>query len=226
MLFVKWLDEVGKDAKAIYLLGDIFDFWYEYRTVVPRGFVRTFGKLAELCDQGIEVHFFIGNHDVWAFSYFEQEVGMIVHREPFETEIAGKKFYLAHGDGLGKYEPKYLFLKRCFHNPALQWFFSRLHPNLAFTIGNAWSKHSRLSKGSESCKFKGKDKEYLYLYTQEVLKHKHFDFFVFGHRHIAVNMEVGDSSRFVNLGDWIKLFTYGVFDGSKFELKEVEDIVN
>ena len=225
-LFVKWLEEAGKDAKAIYLMGDIFDFWYEYRKVVPRGFVRTFGKLADLCDKGIEVHFFIGNHDIWAFSYFEQEVGMIVHRQPFETEINGKKFYLAHGDGLGNYEPKYLFLKRCFHSPVLQWIFSRFHPNLAFTIGHAWSKRSRLSRGKETDVFKGENKEYLYLYAKEMLKQKHFDFFIFGHRHIAVDIEIGESSRFVNLGDWVKLFTYGVFDGEKFELKKVKEIVN
>jgi UDP-2,3-diacylglucosamine hydrolase len=218
-LFVKWLDEIKNDALEIYLLGDIFDFWYEYKKVAPRGFVRLLGKIAELTDAGIPVHFFTGNHDVWIFDYLPSEINIILHRNPIEKELLGKQFYLAHGDGLGTGDWSYKFLKKIFTNKVLQWLFSRLHPNFSLWLAHTWSNSSRNSKGLIASKFHGKDKEILYRYSQQLLQKKHYDYLVFGHRHIMVNIEIGDNgSKFINLGDWLYNFSYGVFDGNNFEL--------
>jgi len=217
-LFVKWLDEIKDSALEIYLLGDIFDFWYEYKKVAPRGFVRFLGKIAEITDAGIPVHFFTGNHDVWVFDYLPNEINIILHRNPVEKELLGKKFYLAHGDGLGPGDWSYKFLKKIFTNKVLQWLFSRLHPNFSLWLAHTWSNSSRNTKGLVASQFLGKDKEILYKYSQQLLQKKHYDYLVFGHRHVMVNMEIGESSRFVNLGDWLYNFSYGVFDGENFEL--------
>ncbi len=217
-LFVKWLDEIKDSALEIYLLGDIFDFWYEYKKVAPRGFVRFLGKIAEITDAGIPVHFFTGNHDVWVFDYLPSEINIILHRNPVEKELLGKKFYLAHGDGLGPGDWSYKFLKKIFTNKVLQWLFSRLHPNFSLWLAHTWSNSSRNTKGLVAPQFLGKDKEILYKYSQQLLQKKHYDYLVFGHRHVMVNMEIGESSRFVNLGDWLYNFSYGVFDGENFEL--------
>ncbi|MCK4664945.1 MAG: UDP-2,3-diacylglucosamine diphosphatase [Bacteroidales bacterium] len=219
-LLVKWLDEIKNDAKEIYLLGDMFDFWYEYKQVVPRGFTRFLGKIAEIVDSGIPVHLFTGNHDIWIFDYLPTETGVILHRKPIVKTLNGKKFYLAHGDGLGPYDKGYKLLKKIFTNPVLQWLFSRLHPNFAIGLGHLWSNNSRFAKGLKAEKYKGDDKEWLYLYAKSLLKKEHFDYFVFGHRHILVERQIGSKSRFINLGDWITNFSYGVFDGENFELKK------
>ncbi|MDP4183654.1 MAG: UDP-2,3-diacylglucosamine diphosphatase [Bacteroidota bacterium] len=218
-LFVSWLEMVKKDAEEIYLLGDIFDFWYEYRKVVPRGFTRSLGKIAEIADSGIKIHLFTGNHDLWMFDYLPKETGVILHRDPFRTTLYGKSFFIAHGDGLDKDDKGYLLLKKIFKNKILQWMFSRLHPNFAFWLGHAWSKKSRLSKGIAGVGFKGVENEGIVKYAEEVLKNETIDFFVMGHRHIALDIKLSPSSRFILTGDWIRLFTYAEFDGDKFELK-------
>ncbi len=217
--FVKWLETVRKDAAAIYLLGDIFDFWWEYKKVVPRGFVRFFGKITEITDAGIPVHFFTGNHDMWARNYFTQECGMIVHDGILICEFNEKKFYMAHGDGFGPGDNGYKLLKIAFRSQSLRWLYSRVHPNLAISIGHIWAKKSRYSNGLVE-KFEGEENERLIPYSKNILKQEHFDYFVFGHRHLALDYKLNEKSNLMVLGDWITLFTYGVFDGEKMELKK------
>lgn len=219
-LFVEWLDEIKEDAKELYLVGDIFDFWYEYKKVVPRGFVRSLGKIAELVDAGIPVHFFTGNHDIWVFDYLPSELGVQVHRNPIVKEYAGKKFYIGHGDGLGPGDHSYKVLKKIFTSRTLQWFFSRLHPNFSLWLAHTWSNSSRQVKGIKAEGFMGKEKEYLYKYAEQMLEKNNYDYFIFGHRHLMVNMPVGENSKYINLGDWLYNFSYGVFDGNSFELKK------
>lgn len=218
ILFAKWLDEIKDDVAELYLMGDIFDFWWDYKKVVPRGFTRIFGRLAEMADRGIPVHFFVGNHDLWAFDYFEKELGVTIHQKEIIKEIAGKKFLLAHGDGLDAGDKGYIFLKKLFTNKTLQWLFSRLHPNFALTLAHNWSKSSRLAKINIEEDFEV-NKEGMYKFAENFLKQEFVDYFVFGHRHKMVNHSVGEESHFVLLGDWIGYFSYGVFDGEKFELK-------
>jgi UDP-2,3-diacylglucosamine hydrolase len=201
-------------------MGDIFDFWFEYKTVVPRGFTRTLGKIAEISDSGVEVHFFTGNHDVWVFDYLPNELGMELHRHELRIELNGKKFFLAHGDGLDQTDKGYLLLKRIFHSKTLQWLFARIHPNFSLSFGHRWSKHSRISKGISGEKFKGLENEGIYAFAESLLKKEKIDFFIFGHRHVLVDAKIGETGRYINLGDWIQHFSYGVFDGEEFELKQ------
>lgn len=223
LLFVKWLDTVKTDAEAIYLMGDIFDFWFEYKRAVPRGFTRVLGKLSEITDSGIPVHFFTGNHDIWVFDYLPSETGVIVHRDIVKTELQGKKFFLGHGDGLGPYDKGYKILKKIFTNKFLQWVFARVHPNFAIWLAHNWSGHSRLKNGKiEADTFRGEDKEWLVLYAKDELKKEHFDYFIFGHRHWPCNIDLNGESRYINTGDWVTHFTYAVLDNGVMELKEFE----
>jgi UDP-2,3-diacylglucosamine hydrolase len=218
-LFVKWLDFIKEDAEALYLLGDIFDFWFEYRKVIPRGFTRVLGRLAEIADRGIPVHFFTGNHDLWVFDYLPNEVGLILHRKEYITEIKGKKFLMAHGDGLDPNDKGYLFLKKIFINKKLQWVFARLHPNFSFYLAHRWSETSRLSKNDEKEEFKVKN-EGMFKFAQNFLEKEWADYFIFGHRHQMVDMEIEKGARFILLGDWITHFSYGFFDGETFKLNK------
>ncbi|MCF8296302.1 MAG: UDP-2,3-diacylglucosamine diphosphatase [Saprospiraceae bacterium] len=218
-LLVKWLDEIKSDAEEIYLLGDIFDFWHEYKRAIPKGFVRIFGKLAELTDSGIKIHFFTGNHDIWCYDYFQKELNLTVHKKPISKEILGKKFFLGHGDGLGPKDFGYKFIKRVFAGKLNQWLFARLHPNFGIGLGLLFSKRSNHKQGDDHLVFLGEDNEWQYVFAKEKLQKEHFDYFVFGHRHISIIKEITDKSKFVILGDWITKFSYGVFDGEKFELK-------
>ncbi|WP_066629864.1 UDP-2,3-diacylglucosamine diphosphatase [Labilibacter marinus] len=219
-VFVDWLDSIKEDTAALYLLGDIFDFWFEYRHVVPRGFSRFFGKICEFTDSGIPVHFFTGNHDIWVFDYLPKETGMIVHRDPVKTEFNGKSFYLAHGDGLGPYDKSYNWLKKVFTNKLLQWMFARVHPNFGVGLARKWSKQSRIkNENSDENQYLGEDKEWLMLHARDILEEEHFDYFIFGHRHLALHQDFKERSQFVYLGDWVNHRSYGVWDGSKFELK-------
>lgn len=220
-LFVKWLDKIKSDAEEIYLLGDIFDFWYEYKRVVPRGFTRLLGKLSEICDSGIPVHFFTGNHDIWVFDYLQKETGVILYRKPLIKTINGKKFFLAHGDGLGPYDKKFKLMKSVFTNKIAQWMFSRLHPNFSIAIGNYWSVSNRTKYTNP--KFLGEDKEWLILFAKSVLEKEHFDFFIFGHRHLPIEIMLNQNSKYINLGDWLQSFTYGVFDGNNVSLEKFID---
>ncbi|MBN2890512.1 MAG: UDP-2,3-diacylglucosamine diphosphatase [Bacteroidales bacterium] len=217
---ISWLDNIKKDATEIYFLGDIFEFWYEWKYVIPKHFSRFFGKLSELSDMGIKLHYFTGNHDIWAFGYFEKEFGMKIYREPLEIEINTKKFYLAHGDGLGPGDKWYKFMKKGFNNKILQWIFSNLvHPNLAFRLA------LKISQDRDACNktpiFKG-EKEWLIQHALEISKSQKFNYFIFGHRHIAKDYKLNNESKVVILGDWIKNFTYAIFDGENLLLKKHE----
>jgi UDP-2,3-diacylglucosamine hydrolase len=216
---VRWLEEIRADAAEIFLLGDVFDFWFEYNKVVPRGFVRILGKLAELTDSGIKIHFFTGNHDIWVFDYLPKETGVILHRKPVIREFGNKKFYLAHGDGLGPDDKGFKFLKSIYTSSLPQWLFARIHPNLGLSFAHYWSKKSRISNGSKDEKFHGEEKEWLVLYAKEILQTQHIDYFIFGHRHLPLDLKVGENSRYINLGEWVNYNTYAVFDGKTLELK-------
>lgn len=225
LLFAQWLDFIAADAKELYLMGDIFDFWFEYKKVVPRGFTRVIGRLANMADNGVKIHYFTGNHDVWVFDYLPEEIGLTLHRKELITDIMGKKFFLAHGDGYDENDRAYLFLKRLFSNKRLQWCFARLHPNLAFYLAHRWSKSSRLSKkGSDKKEFKVKN-EAIYRYARNYLSSEWIDYFIFGHRHRIADIEVEKQSRLILLGDWITNFSYGVFDGENFALNKFEQQV-
>lgn len=216
---VQFLDEIKNDAGEIFLVGDMFDFWYEYKKVVPKGYVRLLGKLAELSDAGVQLHFFVGNHDMWMKEYFQQELNMPVYYEPKEFERSGKKFLIGHGDGLGPGDHGYKRLKKIFRNPACQWLFGVLPPVIGVGLANYLSRRSRAQTGSAEEVFLGEDKEWLIIYCKDVLQKENFDFFVFGHRHLAIDYRLSKDSRYINLGDWIRYFTYAAFDGEKMELK-------
>jgi len=216
---VRFLDEIKNDAAEIFLVGDMFDFWYEYRRVIPKGYTRLLGKLAELSDAGIPMHFFVGNHDMWMKDYFQKELNIPVYFEPKEFERSGKRFLIGHGDGLGPGDKGYKFLKRIFRNPLCKWLFGILPPYVGMGLANYLSRRSRAQTGASEEIFLGEDKEWLIIYCKEVLKEKKIDIFVFGHRHLAIDFRLNDNSRYINLGDWIHYYTYAVFDGNKLELK-------
>ncbi|HXS59100.1 MAG TPA: UDP-2,3-diacylglucosamine diphosphatase [Hanamia sp.] len=216
---VKFLDEIKNDAAVIFILGDLFDFWYEYKKVVPKGFVRILGKLAELTDSGIIIHFFVGNHDMWMSGYFEQELNIHVFYDPKEFEFNGKKFLVGHGDGLGPGDHKYKFMKKVFRNRFSQWLFGMLHPASGIGLADYFSRKSRAATGNEDERFLGEEKEWLIVYSRELLQKKHFDFFVFGHRHLPIEFKLNDKSVYINLGDWIKYNSYAEFDGENIQLK-------
>ena len=213
-----FLDKIKSDATEIYLMGDVFDFWFEYKTVVPKGFIRLLGKLAELSDAGIKLHYFTGNHDMWVFDYFTEELSMPIYRAPVEREINGVKLFIAHGDGLGPGDHGYKFIKKVFANKFCQWLFARLHPNLGISLANYWSRKSRIATGQTDEKYLGDDKEFLFRFCVEKLNQQHFDYFIFGHRHLPLDKNIKENSRYINLGDWIKYDTYAVFDGKEIQL--------
>ena len=215
--FVNWLESIKNDAKEIYLVGDIFDFWFEYKKAIPRGFTRFISKLCDLNDAKIPVHFITGNHDIWIFDYLPSETGIIVHKKPIIVEIDGSKFFIAHGDGLTKNEKTYNIMKKIFHNRVAQWFFRWLHPDIGIKIAEIWSRQSRKSRSDNRVLVP--EKERLVDWAIEKLKKEYFDFFIFGHRHIEKDMKIKEKSRVIYLGDWVKIFSYGVWDGNNFELK-------
>lgn len=218
----RWLDMVKRDAKAVYLLGDIFDYWFEYKYVVPKGFVRVLGKLAELTDSGVEIHFFIGNHDIWLTDYLDRECGLILHFEPFVAQYDDTRFYLAHGDGLGDDNKLFGILRKIFHSRFLRKCYSAIHPRWTVPLAHAWSNHSRKSGGE--WEYFGEDKEHLVLFAKQKLKEMpDVNFFVFGHRHILLDLSISDTARVAILGDWIRYFSYGVFEEGNFELRTFED---
>jgi UDP-2,3-diacylglucosamine hydrolase len=221
----RWLSMISedKDLKALYLVGDIFDFWFDYHRVVPKGFVRILGKLAELSDRGVELHLFTGNHDVWFFDYFEKELNARIHRNSIEITIADKNFFIAHGDGLGPGDYGYKFIKKIFRNPICQWLFRWLHPDIGVAIANFFSKTSRASQDTHK-PFLGEDKEWLIIYANEKLKKcPHIDYFIFGHRHLAQDLVLRDGkSRYINLGHWFGEGNYAFFDGAELLLKKFE----
>lgn len=218
------LHKMSVDAKEIILLGDIFDFWFEYKKVVPRGFTRILGTMGQLTDQGITLRFFTGNHDMWTFGYLESECGVIVHRGTLKTEYNGKKFFIAHGDGLGPGDNGYKRLKRVFNSKIMQWLFARFHPNFSFYIAQRWSHRSRMQDTEEDYTFQGEEKERLLHYARRKLEKEHFDFFVFGHRHVPLLIELDGGSKYVSLGDWLQHFTYAEFDGTDIKLNKYDNV--
>jgi UDP-2,3-diacylglucosamine hydrolase len=220
--FVAWLDSVKKDAEVIFLLGDLFDFWFEYTTVVPKGFIRVLGKLAEIRDSGIPVYFFVGNHDLWMSDYFDKELNIPVYHTPQTFVFNDKKFLIGHGDGLGPGDKGYKRMKKVFKHPVSKWIFRWLHPDIGVKLAQYLSVKNKLISGAEDVIFLGEDNEWLILYAKRKLETQHFDYFVFGHRHLPMEIELGNDSKYLNLGDWIGYFTYGVFDGTSFELKKFE----
>lgn len=221
--FIRWMDSIKKDAQVLFLMGDLFDFWHEWKYVVPKGYIRVLGKIAELKDSGIDIYFFVGNHDLWMKNYFEVELGIPVFFKKRYYEVNGKKLLLAHGDGLGPGDKGYKRMKKVFTNPFAQWAFRWLHPDIAMKIANYMSQKNKMISGVEDQKFLGEDKEFLIQYSKEKLKTEQIDYFVFGHRHLPLIFELENNSKYINLGDWISYFTYGVFDGQKFELEKFED---
>ncbi len=218
---VTWLRNIENDASDLYILGDLFDMWFDYKHVAPRGFVRLLGQLAQMSDNGINIHYFIGNHDMWVFDYFEKEIGAIIYREPKSITINNKSFLIGHGDGLGPEDGKYKLLKRIFSSHINQWLFARLHPNFALGIAHFFSKKSRITNNNFVEKYEGDENELLVQYCKHKLETEYYDYFVFGHRHIATDMKIGDKSRYINLGEWVKKPHIGIFDGDSFILKRV-----
>ena len=221
--FVAWLDDIKHDAAAIFLLGDLFDFWFEYKTVVPKGFVRVLGKLAELRDAGIPIYFFVGNHDLWMRDYFEKELNIPVFHDNREFTFNQKHFLIGHGDGKGPGDKGYKRMKKVFTNPFSKWLFNWLHPDLGVPLGHYLSVKNKLISGDEDVVFLGEENEWLVQYAKRKLESKHYDFLIFGHRHLPMNIAVGPESNYINLGDWITHFTYGVFDQNGFQLLKYEN---
>ncbi|MCF8405757.1 MAG: UDP-2,3-diacylglucosamine diphosphatase [Bacteroidales bacterium] len=218
-LFIRWLDEIKPTAREIYIMGDLFEFWFEYKTVVQKGYIRLLGKFAEISDAGIPVYFFRGNHDVWAFDYLAEELGFKIYPDTLEKKINGKKFFLGHGDGLGKGDNGYKFLKKVFRNRLNQWLFRWLHPDIGTGMGLYWSNKSRVANenaGLEEVNDEGIKR--ISGYCKQVLKAKpDIDYFIFGHVHRPEVIDLDGKAKYFSIGDWIRYFSYLVFDGEKLE---------
>jgi len=219
---IRWLDAIEEEAHEIYLLGDVFDFWFEYKHAIPKGFVRLQGKIASLTDKGIKVHWFYGNHDMWVFDYIPTELGVELHPKEIQRTYNGKKFFIGHGDGLGPGDNGYKFIKKVFRSKVSQWFFARLHPNFGIGLANFFSKKSRLSTGDSDAIYHGEEKEMLIQYCKTVLENESHDYFIFGHRHLPMDFTLDSGSKYVNTGDWIKYFSYAEFNGKSLDLKYFE----
>jgi UDP-2,3-diacylglucosamine hydrolase len=218
---VKWINSVAPSAKEIYLIGDIFDFWWEYKLVVPKGFTRFLGAISSLTDAGIPVHFFTGNHDMWIGKYLVDECGVIIHTAPLITEFNGRVFYLAHGEGLGSRDVFYKILLSIFRNRPLQVLYSSLHPRIGMGIGHRWSLNSRLGKGI-SVPFLGEEKEDLIRFSKEKSEKDHIDYFLYGHRHIALTFKLKTGPEIFFLGDWIHGGYFAEWDGIDLILKSAD----
>lgn len=221
-LFTDWLSVIENDATHLFLLGDLFDFWFEYKMVVPKGFIRVMGKLARLKDKGIEIHFFVGNHDLWVKDYFQKDLGFQVYHEPKKFTFADRTFLIGHGDGLGPGDHSYKMMNKLFKNPVAQWFFRWLHPDLGMRLGHYFSVKNRLISGEEDVQFLGEDKEMLIQYCQQIEKENHHDYYIFGHRHLPMELTLNTEAVYINTGDWISYFSYAVFDGKTLELKSLK----
>ncbi|MFN0082121.1 MAG: UDP-2,3-diacylglucosamine diphosphatase [Ferruginibacter sp.] len=219
---IRFLDEVKHTAAAVFIVGDLFDFWYEYKRVVPKGYVRILGKIAEFTDAGIPVYFFVGNHDMWMKDYFEKELNTPVYFEPKEFTFYGKKFLIGHGDGLGPGDNGYKFIKKIFRNKFCQALFGAFPPNIGIGIADYFSRKSRAKTGQTNEVYFGENKEWLVIYSKEILKNQHYDYFIFGHRHLPLYTTLNENSCYINLGDWIKYFSYAVFDGEDLTLEYYE----
>lgn len=219
---VRWLDSISTDCRYLFLVGDLFDFWFEYKHVVPRGYIRFLGKLAELSDNGVEIFLFTGNHDMWMFGYLEKQLNTRVFREPLQVVFGKTKVLVGHGDGLGPGDNTYKFLKRIFENRLCQRLFGMLHPGIGFGIARAWSGHSRVANNKDET-FLG-EREFLWVYSKEKQAESHHDYYIFGHRHLPLDLPVGESSRYLNPGEWLNHCRFIRFDGLKMEMKEWEPV--
>ena len=220
---MRWLDGIARDAAALYLVGDVFDYWFEYSKVVPKGYVRLLGKLAELRENDLPIYYFTGNHDMWMFHYLEEEFGIPVYREPIVREIGGKRFFIGHGDGLGPGDYGYKFIKKVFSNPVCQWLFERLHPNTGIRLMGYFSGSSRMANPSKM-QFHGEEKERLVQFCNSHPGAEPIDFFIFGHRHLPIDFTLKNGkSRYINLGDWLVYNSFAVFDGQNLRLKFYEN---
>lgn len=217
--FISWLDEVKKDAQVIFLLGDLFDFWFEYDKVIPKGFVRVLGKLSELTDAGIQIYFFVGNHDLWLKNYFQEELGIPTFYKPIELECNGKRFLIGHGDGLGPKDIGYKRMKKIFTNKICQFLFKWIHPDIGVRLAQYMSVKNKLISGKEDVIFLGNEKEWLVQYCLRKLQEKDYNYFVFGHRHLPLSIELPKQAMYINTGDWISYFSYAVFDSETMHLK-------
>jgi UDP-2,3-diacylglucosamine hydrolase len=215
----RWLDEIAPQAAMLFLVGDIFDTWFEYKNVVPRGYTRFLGKLAELRDKGLHIEAFTGNHDLWMLDYFHTEFNIPVHHGPITREVNGKKFFIAHGDGLGPGDTGYKVLKTVLRSPLSQWLYRRVHPDTGVGLAGWFSRLGPKHADMPEKEFLGPDKEMLVQFCLHTLKHHHYDYFVFGHRHIAIEYPLPDNSLYVNLGDWIRYDSFAEFDGEQLRLK-------
>lgn len=214
---VRWLDQISHDAQAIFLLGDIFDFWFEYRHTIPKGYIRLQGKLAELADRGIHITFFTGNHDMWMFDYFTRELNIPVLRHPVSVQLGEKRFFIGHGDGLGPKDHTYKVLKKVFANKAAQWMFALIHPSVGISLANFWSRRSRISNEAKDDTFLGEE-EWLLSYCRNLQARSPHDYYIFGHRHLPLDIPVTAHSRYLNLGEWVNYCSYAVFDGQEVNL--------
>ena len=220
---VRWLNMVSADAKELYLVGDVFDYWFEYKKAVPKGFVRLLGKLGELRDAGLPIYFFTGNHDMWMFKYMEEEFGIPIYRKPIIREFNGKRFFIGHGDGLGPGDYGYKFIKAVFSNPICQWLYERLHPNFGLWLMQVSAGSSRKANPAIP-KFLGPEKERLIQFCNACLDTEKIDYFVFGHRHLPIDFTLKNGkSRYVNLGDWLFYNSYAVWDGNELSLSFYEN---
>jgi len=221
---VRWLDMAAADAAAIYIVGDLFEFWFEYKTVIPKGFSRLFGKLAALRDADIPIYLFTGNHDLWMFGYFEAEFGIPVYRQPIQCEINGKQFFIGHGDGLGPGDTGYKLMKKVFTSRLAQWLFNWLHPDLGIGLANFFSQKSRAATPQEERSWLGEEREWLFQYVnRKIDQGTEPDFFVFGHRHLPIDWQLKNGrSRYINLGEWLHHNSYAVFDGQDVEIRFFE----
>ena len=217
--FILWLDSIKEDAEIIFLLGDLFDFWFEYKHSVPKGFTRTLGKLAELSDMGIKIYFFVGNHDYWMNNYFEKELGIKVFKKPEAFVFNSKSFFIGHGDGLGPGDKGYKRMKFVLSNPFFIWMFKLIHPDIGISLGKYFSQKNKLISGEKDLSFKGEENEWLIRYCKTKLDKEHIDYFIFGHRHLPITHSLKNKSKYINLGDWISHYTFGVFDGKNFNLR-------
>ena len=217
--FVEWLNSIQDDCKTLFLVGDIFDFWFDYQTAIPKGFVRLLGKLAEFTDQGKTVHYFKGNHDMWLDGYFEQELGFVVHGDNYVFEENGVKFLVGHGDGKGPDDFRYKMLKKIFRNPICKWLFKWIHPDIGMGIAQYWSRRSRYGSGERKEKFLGEDREWLIQYINKKHPALKANYYIFGHRHLAIEHKIDENTTYLNLGDWIHFKSYACFDGTKATLQ-------
>lgn len=218
--FINWLASIENEASALFLLGDLFDFWFEYKKAVPKGFIRVLGKLAQLIDQGIGVYFFVGNHDLWMEDYFEKELGITVYKQPQDITIEGVHFYMGHGDGLGPYDKGFKRLKKVFTHPLAKRLFHAIHPDIGLRLGQYLSLRNKKLSGAQNPPYRGAEQEWLVHYARQKLQEQHRDFFLFGHRHLPLEIELTSQSKYINLGDWVHHFSYAVFDGKEIELKK------